>query len=55
MELAGSEPSKPVSNVYMVDDHAYLCARETLIILDVSVPSIPVELGRIDIPGQGML
>ena len=54
VELVGKEPLGTALAVYTDGDYAYLCAGGTLVILDVSDPLDPDEVGRIDTPGIGL-
>jgi RNA polymerase sigma factor (sigma-70 family) len=51
VDLVGWEPSGRANFVYVADNRAYLCAGGTLVVLDVSDPANPAELGRINNPG----
>ena len=49
VELVGKTPGS-VYDIYILNNHACLCAGSTLVILDVSDPLNPSEIGRVYLP-----
>jgi len=52
IELIGSESYGPPGPMFKSGNYAYLCAGGSLVILDMSNPPKPVEVGRINIPAM---
>ncbi len=50
VELVGQFPAWSAYDVHVISNYAYLCAESALIVIDVSDPSDPIEVGRIDTP-----
>ena len=51
VELVGSRPHGSALAVYTVGGYSYLCAGGALVILNVSNPANPLEIGSTNIPG----
>jgi hypothetical protein len=49
VELAGKTPGV-VYDVFVLDNYVYMCAGSMLIILNISDPSNPAEIGRAYVP-----